>query len=291
MTDQHAATPDEGVPGESSAGGVRRARAAIGRAVRSTLPTRSSGSAGSGGSSGSGASGASGGDVHQVHEVRRGSRAVPEATVARLAVYLRVLSGLAEQGVVTVSSEELAAAAGVNSANLRKDLSHLGSYGTRGVGYDVAVLVERIENTLGLTRRLAVALVGVGNLGHALAGYGGFTTRGFHIAALLDADPNRIGEKIAGLVVRHVDELPEVVSELDIAIGVIATPAHAAQAVCDQLVDCGVTSILNFAPTVLVVPDGVDVRKVDLAIELQILSFHEQRKIRPIGGSALEGVG
>jgi redox-sensing transcriptional repressor len=291
VTDQHAATPDEGVPGESSAGGVRRARAAIGRAVRSTLPTRSSGSAGSGGSSGSGASGASGGDVHQVHEVRRGSRAVPEATVARLAVYLRVLSGLAEQGVVTVSSEELATAAGVNSANLRKDLSHLGSYGTRGVGYDVAVLVERIENTLGLTRRLAVALVGVGNLGHALAGYGGFTTRGFHIAALLDADPNRIGEKIAGLVVRHVDELPEVVSELDIAIGVIATPAHAAQTVCDQLVDCGVTSILNFAPTVLVVPDGVDVRKVDLAIELQILSFHEQRKIRPIGGSALEGVG
>ena len=291
MTDQHAATPDEVVPGEPSAGGVRRARAVIGRAVRSTLPTRSSGSAGSGGSSGSGASGASGGDVHQVHEVRRGSRAVPEATVARLAVYLRVLSGLAEQGVVTVSSEELATAAGVNSANLRKDLSHLGSYGTRGVGYDVAVLVERIENTLGLTRRLAVALVGVGNLGHALAGYGGFTTRGFHIAALLDADPNRIGEKIAGLVVRHVDELPEVVSELDIAIGVIATPAHAAQAVCDQLVDCGVTSILNFAPTVLVVPDGVDVRKVDLAIELQILSFHEQRKIRPIGGSALEGVG
>jgi redox-sensing transcriptional repressor len=285
VTDQHAATPDEGVPGESSAGGVRRARAAIGRAVRSTLPTRSGGSAGSGGSGGSG------GDVHQVHEAGRGGRAVPEATVARLAVYLRVLSGLAEQGVVTVSSEELATAAGVNSANLRKDLSHLGSYGTRGVGYDVAVLVERIENSLGLTRRLAVALVGVGNLGHALAGYGGFATRGFHIAALLDADPNRIGEKIAGLVVRHVDELPEVVSELDIAIGVIATPAHAAQAVCDQLVDCGVTSILNFAPTVLVVPDGVDVRKVDLAIELQILSFHEQRKIRPIGGSALEGVG
>src|SRR4029079_15718094 len=136
-----------------------------------------------------------------------------------------------------------------------------------------------------------VHFFGVATLRHSLAGYGGFTTRGFHIAALLDADPKRIGEKIAGLVVRHIDELPEVVSELDIAIGVIATPAHAAQAVCDQLVDCGVTSILNFAPTVLVVPDGVDVRKVDLAIELQILSFHEQRKIRPIGGSALEGVG
>ena len=278
MTDQHAATPDEGVPGESSAGGVRRARAAIGRAVRSTLPTRSSGSAGSGGSSGSGASGASGGDVHQVHEVRRGSRAVPEATVARLAVYLRVLSGLAEQGVVTVSSEELATAAGVNSANLRKDLSHLGSYGTRGVGYDVEYLDYQISRELGLTQDWAVVIVGVGNLGHALANYGGFASRGFRIAGLLDADPNRIGEKIAGLVVRHVDELPEVVSELDIAIGVIATPAHAAQAVCDQLVDCGVTSILNFAPTVLVVPDGVDVRKVDLAIELQILSFYQQRR-------------
>ena len=165
MTDQHAATADEALPGEPPAGGVRRARAAIGRAVRSTLPTRAA------------------------PDTRRGERMVPEASVARLAVYLRVLSELAEQGVVTVSSEELAAAAGVNSANLRKDLSHLGSYGTRGVGYDVAVLVERIENTLGLTRRLAVALIGVGNLGHALAGYGGFTTRGFHIAALLDATP------------------------------------------------------------------------------------------------------
>ena len=266
MTDQRAVPPDE-TPGEPSAGGVRRARAAIGRAVRSTLPTRAGA------------------------DPRRVDRVVPEATVARLAVYLRVLSGLAEQGVVTVSSEELAAAAGVNSANLRKDLSHLGSYGTRGVGYDVTVLVERIENTLGLTRRLAVALVGVGNLGHALAGYGGFATRGFQIAALLDADEERVGEKIAGLVVRHVDELPDLVRELDIAIGVIATPAHAAQEVCDLLVDCGVTSILNFAPAVLAVPDGVDVRKVDLAIELQILAFHEQRKVRPIGGSALEEVG
>jgi redox-sensing transcriptional repressor len=218
-------------------------------------------------------------------------RPIPEATVGRLPIYLQALVDIAESGASTVSSEALAEAAGVNSAKLRKDLSHLGSYGTRGVGYDVAVLVERIENTLGLTRRLAVALIGVGNLGHALAGYDGFTTRGFHIAALLDANPERLGESIAGLVVRHVDELPDVVSELDIAIGVIATPAHAAQGVCDLLVDCGVTSILNFAPTVLVVPDGVDVRKVDLAIELQILSFHEQRKIRPIGGSTLEEVG
>ena len=203
---------------------------------------------------------------------------LPEATVARLPEYLRALHGLAEAGHDTVSSEELATAAGVNSAKLRKDLSHLGSYGTRGVGYDVATLIGQIEQVLGLTQHRAVALVGVGNLGHALAGYAGFATRGFYIAALFDADPARVGEPINGMSVRHIDDLPAVVETESIGIAVIATPAHAAQVVADRLVAAGVTSILNFAPCVLSVPDGVDVRKVDLAIELQILSFHEHRK-------------
>jgi redox-sensing transcriptional repressor len=203
---------------------------------------------------------------------------LPEATVARLPEYLRALHHIAEAGHDTISSEGLAGAAGVNSAKLRKDLSHLGSYGTRGVGYDVALLIEQIEHVLGLTQRRAVALVGIGNLGHALAGYAGFASRGFRIAALIDADPSRIGERINGLVVRHIDDLPEICARESIAIGVIATPAAAAQTVADQLVSAGVTSILNFAPCVLSVPDGVDVRKVDLAIELQILSFHEHRK-------------
>jgi redox-sensing transcriptional repressor len=203
---------------------------------------------------------------------------VPEATVARLPEYLRALHHLAETGHETISSEALAAAAGVNSAKLRKDLSHLGSYGTRGVGYDVALLVAQIEHVLGLTQPRGVALVGVGNLGHALAGYAGFASRGFRIAALFDADPARVGEQINGLVVRHIDELKQVVAAELISIAVIATPAHAAQQVTDRLVDAGVTSILNFAPCVLNVPEGVDVRKVDLAIELQILSFHEHRK-------------
>jgi redox-sensing transcriptional repressor len=209
---------------------------------------------------------------------RGARRSIPDATVARLAVYLRVLTALAEQGTVTVSSEELASAAGVNSAKLRKDLSYLGSYGVRGVGYDVALLVERIARGLGLTRGRAVALIGIGNLGHALAGYGGFASRGFRIAALLDADASRVGELIAGLSVRHIDDLAEIVRTEHVSIGVIATPAQAAQDVCDRLVAAGVTSILNFAPAVLVVPEYVDVRKVDLAVELQILSFHEQRK-------------
>jgi redox-sensing transcriptional repressor len=203
---------------------------------------------------------------------------LPEATVARLPEYLRALHHLADAGDDTVSSEGLAAAAGVNSAKLRKDLSHLGSYGTRGVGYDVALLIDQIEYVLGLTQRRAVALVGVGNLGHALAGYAGFASRGFRIAALFDADPARVGEVINGLVVQHICDLPEVADAESIAIGVIATPAAAAQTVADQLVAAGVTSILNFAPCVLSVPEGVDVRKVDLAIELQILSFHEHRK-------------
>lgn len=203
---------------------------------------------------------------------------LPEATVARLPEYLRALHHIAEVGNDTVSSEGLASAAGVNSAKLRKDLSHLGSYGTRGVGYDVTLLIEQIEYVLGLHQRRAVALVGVGNLGHALAGYAGFGSRGFRIAALFDADPARVGERINGLVVRHIEDLPEVAAAESIAIGVIATPATAAQSVADELVAAGVTSILNFAPCVLSVPEGVDVRKVDLAIELQILSFHEHRK-------------
>jgi redox-sensing transcriptional repressor len=156
---------------------------------------------------------------------------VPDATVARLATYLRVLSTLADRGVTTVSSEELAAAAGVNSAKLRKDLSFLGSYGIRGVGYDVTTLTEQISRTLGLTVHRSVALIGVGNLGQALAGYAGFATRGFRIAALLDADPGRIGSRIRGLVVQDIAELDRVIAENAITIAVLAVPASAAQEV------------------------------------------------------------
>lgn len=203
---------------------------------------------------------------------------VPEATIARLPLYLRALSLLSEDGRRTVNSEALAEAAGVKSAKLRKDLSHLGSYGTRGVGYDVNDLVAGISRELGEQQRCSVVLVGVGNLGRALAGYAGFASRGLAIEALLDADRNRVGEQIGTLVVRHIDDLDAVMAGSGASIGVITTPAAAAQEVCDRLVQAGVTSILNFAPTVLVVPDSVDLRKVDLSIELQILSFHEHRR-------------
>jgi redox-sensing transcriptional repressor len=207
--------------------------------------------------------------------VRRG---IPEATVARLPIYLRALTLLAEEGTPTVSSEELAALAGVNSAKLRKDLSHLGSYGVRGVGYEVAYLVYQISRELGLTQDWPVAVVGIGNLGHALANYGGFASRGFSVVALFDHDETVVGEEIAGLTVRSIDDLESVVRSAGVAIGVVATPAAAAQDVCDRLVAAGVRSVLNFAPCVLSVPEGVDVRKVDLSTELQILAFHEQRR-------------
>ncbi len=206
------------------------------------------------------------------------ARTVPEATVVRLAVYLRVLVTMADAGTTTVSSDELAASAGVGSAKLRKDLSFLGSTGTRGVGYDVPRLVARLEATLGLDRKHQVALVGAGNLGHALAGYDGFSRRGFPVAALFDNDEARVGERVGHTVVRHLDELDRACAELDITIGVVATPAEAAQYVCDRLVAAGVSCILNFAPVVLAVPERVDVRKVDLAVEMQVLSFHIARR-------------
>ncbi|HEY6491746.1 MAG TPA: redox-sensing transcriptional repressor Rex [Trebonia sp.] len=213
---------------------------------------------------------------------------IPEATVARLPVYLRALYALAERGVTTVASDELARSTGVNSAKLRKDLSHLGSYGIRGVGYDVEYLVYQVSRALGLTQRWPVVIVGAGNLGRALANYGGFVTRGFRIEAVLDSDQALVGRKLGGVIVGHVNELESVVAEHSIAIGVIAAPAGAAQAMCDRLVAAGVTSILNFAPLVLQVPDGVDVRKVDLSIELQILAFHAQRRSAERFGQATD---
>ncbi|MBK1784196.1 redox-sensing transcriptional repressor Rex [Prauserella cavernicola] len=206
------------------------------------------------------------------------AKSIPEAAVARLAVYLRILSAMAEQGATTVSSEELSAAAGVNSAKLRKDLSYIGSYGTRGVGYEVAVLVGQIERTLGLTRQHKVAVAGIGNLGHALANYGGFPGRGFPVEALFDIDPDLVGVPVGGIPVSHLDDIPQVCAERQISIGVLATPPAAAQTVCDRLVAGGVQCILNFAPVVLQVPEHVEVRKVDLAVELQILSFHVARR-------------
>ena len=207
---------------------------------------------------------------------------IPDATVSRLPMYHRSLLSLTARGVLLVSSEELAEASGVSSAKLRKDLSFLGSYGTRGVGYEVEFLLYQIARALGLTQVWPVVIVGIGNLGNALAGYPGFASRGFSVVGLFDTDPARVGETVtvAGkeIIVSDISKLPQVVLSTGASIGVIATPETAAQEVCDVMVRNGITSILNFAPVLIEVPAGVDVRRVDLATELQILAFHEQRK-------------
>lgn len=209
--------------------------------------------------------------------MERTRRRIPEATVARLPVYLRSLLELAEEKTPTISSERLAEMAGVNAAKVRKDLSYLGSYGTRGVGYDVEYLLFQMSRELGLTHDWPVVIVGIGNLGAALANYGGFGDRGFPVAALVDADASKVGRELGPLAIRHIDDLPELVEELGIAIGIIATPAGVAQDVADRLTEAGVTSILNFAPAVISVPGDTSLRKVDLALELQVLSFYRQR--------------
>lgn len=216
-------------------------------------------------------------------------RGVPEATVGRLPGYLRALSSLAEQGRRSVSSDELASLAGVRSAQLRKDLSHLGSYGVRGVGYDVTRLSAQVAAELGLAEDWPVVIVGMGNLGRALAAYGGLSPRGFRVVALADDDPAVIGTTVDGLEGLVVGRLADLdLARTPVSVGVIATPQHAAQSVADQLVALGVRAILTFAPGVLRVPDDVDVRQVDLATELQILAFHQHH--RSLAGVSGEGV-
>jgi len=202
---------------------------------------------------------------------------VPAASVARLPLYLRCLEELRADGVATVSSSRLAELAGVNAAKLRKDLSHLGSYGTRGVGYEVPNLMHQIQLELGLDEQSPVIVVGLGNLGQALAKHGGFGDRGFPIVALFDVVPEVVGMTVGDLVVQHFDDVEVAVAEHGARTAIIATPADAAQDVTDQVVAAGITSVLNFAPTVVQVNDGVALRQVDLALELQIRSYYQPR--------------
>lgn len=209
------------------------------------------------------------------------SRAIPEATVSRLPVYLRVLNELDHDSQETVSSARLAELAGVNAAKVRKDLSFLGSYGTRGVGYDVALLIFQMSRALGLTGERAVIIAGAGHLGQALANHRGFSDRGFDIVAMIDVDPNKIGTKMSGVAVVGPDGVVPLILANPGCIVVIATPQSVAQEVADAVVAAGAKSLLNFAPVVLTVPDDVRMRNVDLGLELQVLSFYAERDERP----------
>ncbi len=200
-------------------------------------------------------------------------RKIAESTVRRLSLYLRFLEDFEEQGMETVSSEALASRGGTTSAQVRKDLSFFGSFGKRGLGYSVAELVRRLREILGLGRTYRVAMIGAGKIGSALVQYRGFKQRGFEIVAIFDADSGKVGRNWNGLTVRDVRELETELKRHAVDIAVIVTPADAAQGVADKVVAQGVKAILNFAPIQLVVPDDVVVKTVNLALELETLSY------------------
>ncbi len=195
------------------------------------------------------------------------------ASVGRLSLYLRCLEGLLREGVTKVSSGQLAEPLGVTDAQVRKDLAPLGSLGQPGIGYPTQELIHTIRHALGIDRTWSVALVGVGNLARALLRYRGFEQRGFHIVALFDSDPAKIGQVVEGLRVHSLEELPAVVRATGAELGLLAVPAEAAQAVADALVAAGVRGVLNFAPTLLRLPPPVSLVAVDLTVQLEQLAF------------------
>lgn len=216
-----------------------------------------------------------------VQNQREGGRSgeIPAATLPRLAAYLGVLNTLAAAGTTTISSPALAEAAGVNPAQLRKDLSHLGSYGVRGVGYDVDFLRQQLDANIGSAQDWQVVIIGIGNLGRALVNHAGFLARGFGVVALFDDDESLVGRQIEGMTIHKLDELPRVIADPERVMAVLAVPTAAAQSVCDALVATGIGCILNFAATNLQTPEGVEVRRVDLGLELQILAYHRQMSV------------
>jgi redox-sensing transcriptional repressor len=207
-------------------------------------------------------------------------RPIPPATVARLPAYRRALMDAADAGLSTIASSTVAEAVGVHPDQVRKDFSFLATRGTRGVGYDVRLLIAETSHILGLDEERTVVLVGAGNLGRALAAYEGFAPQGFRLVAVLDVDGAVVGSTVGGLTVAHLDTLPAVARREQVDMGVVAVPGSAAQSVVDVMVAAGLRAVLNFAPVHVRVPVSVVVRRVDLSTELQMLSFHRSRVSR-----------
>jgi len=205
-----------------------------------------------------------------------GELRLSRASAARLSLYLRCLEGWRRDGAATVSSRQIAAALGIQDAQVRKDLTHLGSLGQPGVGYRVPQLITAIRRALGIDRTWTAILVGAGNLARALLRYQGFREQGFHIAAVFDSDPSKVGQRVEGVPVRSLDELPARVRELGAELGILTVPAEAAQPVAEALAGAGIRGVLNFAPAVLRLPAGVRLVNVDLAIQLEQLAFQVQ---------------
>lgn len=213
---------------------------------------------------------------------------ISEAVVRRLPTYLQVLYELESREVVTVSSQELGNELGLNPAQIRKDLAYFGDFGRKGVGYDVMNLIHNIKQILKLNQTINVALVGTGNLGHALCNYNKYSKENMKIVAVFDANANKIGLKINHLTVQPMDELKQTVIDHNIRIGIITVPDEAAQTVANQFVEAGVEGILNFAPAVLRVPEHIRVHYADFTKELLSLAFYLENERRKNDESALD---
>ena len=200
----------------------------------------------------------------------------PKAVIGRVSLYLRQLEAAQRQGETTLSSSRLGAALGINDAQVRKDLAFFGQFGYPGIGYRIDELIGELRHILGIDRVWPTAMIGLGNLGRALIKYRGFRGRGFHIVALFDNDPKKLGQTHSGLTVRPIEELPDAVRQLGIALAIVSVPAEAAQRVADQIVAAGIQGILNFAPTQLNVPPEVSVMAVDLSVQLEHLAYKVQ---------------
>jgi redox-sensing transcriptional repressor len=207
---------------------------------------------------------------------KNGRPVIPRKTIYRLSIYLRCLARLRENGIGTVSSEALAKAAGVKPTQLRKDLAYFGTFGTRGLGYDVLELSQKIADELGTSHLQPVILIGVGNLGLALLSYRGFEKEGFEIVAAFDANPRRKRDKEINQPILEMESLPKFVAENHVKMAILSVPAAVAQEVTNSLIQCGIVGILNFSPIVLTVPEDVMVNNVNLAIELENLSYFIQ---------------
>lgn len=202
---------------------------------------------------------------------------IPEKTVTRLSIYLRCVEELENEGTTNISSKQLADRFGLNSAQVRKDLSYFGQFGIRGLGYYITPLRHSLEEILGLKRAWEVALVGLGNLGSALIAYKGFQEKGFTVSAVFDRDPGKIGRRVEGIPVMDTGAIASVIRKRKIKVGILAVPAAGAQAVFDALVEGGVIAVLNFAPAQLIGPDSVKIQNVDLSALLKTLSYHIAR--------------
>jgi redox-sensing transcriptional repressor len=199
---------------------------------------------------------------------------IPDATIGRLSLYSRYLIEADEKGITTVSSQHIAKATGVTPAQVRKDLAYFGEFGTRGVGYNSRELYSYIMKILGLDKQWSVAIIGAGNLGRALSQYKGFYQRGFDITCIFDNDPNKVGKKLSDINIYSLDSLDEKVKEFNINLGMIAVPASAAQEVANKLVKAGVRGIINFAPVNVTVKENIILRRVDLAAQLEYLTYY-----------------